>query len=300
MGEPSPGEAAEDARRGQASPSLTLLGQLMGSRGWRLVRADPLAVVGAAVLVVLLFAAILAPWLAPCDPNYVDLSLREAPPSTSHILGTDQAGRDVLSRTIYGSRISLSIAIVAVSISTAIGTVLGVVSGYYGGVVDALLGRLVDALLAFPGLVLIITVASVLGPSIVNTMLIIGLLSWPGLFRLVRAETLALRERDFVLAARAIGATNRRLILHHLVPNTLGPVVVSATFGIAGAILTESSLSFLGLGVSAPAASWGSMLQVAESLYNISHTPWIWIPPGLAILVTVLSVNFLGDALRRF
>ena len=292
-------EATNEATYGQTSTTVVVRGQLAESRTWRLLRADTLGVVGAMVLISLVLVAVLAPLLAPCDPNHVDLSIREAPPSGSHMLGTDQAGRDVLSRTIYGARISLSVAVVAVAISTTIGTILGVASGYYGGIVDAILGRLVDALLAFPGLVLIITVASVLGPSIVNTMMLIGLLSWPGLYRLVRAQTLALRERDFVMAARAIGATGWRIILRHLIPNTLGPVVVSATFGIAGAILTESSLSFLGLGVSAPAASWGSMLQVTENLYNVSYTPWIWIAPGVSILLTVLSVNFLGDALRR-
>ena len=269
------------------------------SQSWREFKRHRLAVLGALVIIALVLIAAFAPWLAPRDPNYVDLPQRVQPPNASYILGTDRAGRDVLSRTMYGGRISLAVGLVAVTISTSIGTILGVASGFYGGVTDAILGRVVDALLAFPGMVLIITTASVLGPSIVNTVFIIGFLSWPGLYRLVRAQVLALREQDFVMAARAIGVPDRRLLLRHLIPNTLGPVIVSATFGIAGAILTESSLSFLGLGVSAPHASWGSMLEVAQSLYNVQHTPWIWIPPGVCILLTVLSVNFVGDALHR-
>ena len=269
------------------------------SRAWREFKRNRLGVVGAVLLILLVLIVALAPILAPRDPNRLDLYIKEQPPSAEYILGTDQVGRDVLSRMIYGGRISLTVAVVAVAISTSVGTVLGVVSGFYGGFVDGALGRVVDAFLAFPSLVLIITVASVLGSSIVNVILIIGLLSWTGLYRLVRAETLSLREQDFIVAARAIGVPIRRQIFRHFIPNALAPVVVHATFGIAGAILTESALSFLGLGVPPPTASWGNMLQSARSLYNIQQTSWMWIPPAIGILLTVLCVNFIGDALLR-
>jgi peptide/nickel transport system permease protein len=243
--------------------------------------------------------AVGAPWVAPHNPNFLDLSARELPPSLAHPLGTDLAGRDVLSRTIYGGRVSLAVALVAVSISTTLGTTLGMISGFYGGRVDAVIGRLVDVLMAFPGLVLIITVASVLGPSLLNTMLIIGLLSWTGLYRLVRAQIYALRHQDFVTAAHALGVPDWMIIVRHLIPNTLAPVVVSAAFGIASAILTESGLSFLGLGVTPPTATWGTMLYDTQSLFYVENTPWIWIQPGLALMFTVLSVNFLGDGLLK-
>ena len=269
------------------------------SRAWREFKRNRLGILGAFILLLLVLIAALAPWIVPRDPNRLDLSIKEQPPSAEFWLGTDQAGRDLLSRTIYGGRISLLVAVVAVAISTSTGTILGVVSGLYGGLVDVALGRVVDALLAFPSLVLIITVASVLGPSIANTILIIGFLSWTGLYRLVRAEVLSLREQEFIIAARAIGVPIHRQIFRHLIPNALAPVVVHTTFGIAGAILTEAGLSFLGLGVPPPTASWGNMLQSAQSLYNIQQTPWIWIPPGIAIMITILCVNFVGDALLR-
>src|SRR5579859_1718916 len=281
----------------RASPAV--LPKREQSRAWRRFKQHRLGPIGGFVLGLLILIAIFAHWIAPYDPNYVDLRNAEQPPSGEHPLGTDLAGRDVLSRTIFGGQISLAVAFVAVTISTTLGTFLGVISGYYGGWVDAVIGRAVDTLMAFPSFVLIITVASVLGPSLLNTMLIIGLLSWTGLYRLVRAQILSLRDIDFITAAKAVGLSDWMLVIRHLIPNTLGPVVVSTAFGIGGAILTESSLSFLGLGVLPPTSTWGTMLNELQGLYYVQSTPWLWVPPGVAIMLTVLSVNFLGDGLLK-
>ena len=219
------------------------------------------------------------------------------PPSPAHLLGTDTLGRDVLSRVIYGARISLLVGFVAVGLATLIGVLVGALAGYYGGVVDAVLMRLVDLMLCFPTLFLILAVIAVLGPSIWNIMVVIGVTGWMGVARLVRAEFLSLREREFVVAARALGASDARLIWRHLLPNALTPVMVSATLGVAGAILTESALSFLGLGVQAPTPSWGNILTMGKD--NLEIAWWLSVFPGLAILVTVMSYNLLGEGIRE-
>jgi peptide/nickel transport system permease protein len=250
------------------------------------------------VLVLGMFAvALLAPWLAPYDPNAIDLKQVLMPPSAAHLMGTDTLGRDVLSRIIYGAQISLQVGFVAVGIATLVGLLVGALAGYYGGWVDQLLMRLVDLMLCFPTLFLILAVIAVLGPSIWNIMVIIGLTGWMGVARLVRAEFLSLREREFVVAARALGASDARLIWRHLLPNALTPVMVSATLGVAGAILTESALSFLGLGVQAPNPSWGNILTMGKD--NIEIAWWLSVFPGLAILVTVMSYNLLGEGIRE-
>jgi len=241
--------------------------------------------------------ALLAPWLAPYDPNLIDLKQVLMPPSPVHLLGTDTLGRDVLSRIIFGARVSLLVGFVAVGISTLIGLLVGSLAGYYGGVVDAVLMRLVDLMLCFPVFFLILAVIAALGPSIWTIMVIIGVTSWMGVARLVRAEFLSLREREFVVAARALGASDARLIWRHLLPNALTPVMVSATLMVAGAILTESALSFLGLGVQPPAPSWGNILTMGKD--NIEIAWWLSVFPGLAILVTVMSYNLLGEGIRE-
>jgi peptide/nickel transport system permease protein len=256
------------------------------------------ALAGAAILLVLVAVAVVGPLVFRLDPYAVDLSAYRKPPSASHWLGTDSAGRDVLSRLVYAARVSLSVGIVAVGIYGAIGIVLGGVSGFYGRWVDSLIMRAGDVVMAFPRLIIIISVASILGPSIYNVMLIIGLLSWPPIARLVRGMVLSLREREFVLAARAVGVGDERIMFRHILPNVLGPILVAATFGTAGAILLEASLSFLGLGVQPPTASWGNMLNAAQSLSILESMPWLWLPPGLMIGITVLSLNFVGDGLR--
>jgi peptide/nickel transport system permease protein len=199
---------------------------------------------------------------------------------------------------LFGARISLSVGLVAVSVYTTLGLLIGSVAGYYGGWVDSLLMRLADVVMAFPSLVLIITIASVVGPSIYNVMLVIGLLGWPPIARIVRGMFLSLRNREFVVAAQATGVPNARLIRRHLIPNVLAPVIVAATYGMASAILIEAGLSFLGLGVQPPTASWGNMLNAAQSITILEGMPWLWVPPGFMIAITVLSLNFLGDGLR--
>jgi peptide/nickel transport system permease protein len=236
--------------------------------------------------------------IAEHDPYTTDLRAYRSPPSADHPLGTDSAGRDVLSRLLHAGRVSLRVGLVAVSIYTAIGIVLGGIAGFYGGWVDSLIMRLADMVLSFPSLIIIIVIVSILGPSIYNVMMVIGALGWPPIARLVRANFLSLRERDFVVAARASGARNLRLIFRHILPNALAPVIVAASFGMAQAILLEAGLSFLGLGVQPPTPSWGNMLTDAQSISVLRSMPWLWLPPGAMIALTVLSINFIGDGLR--
>jgi peptide/nickel transport system permease protein len=264
---------------------------------WVLLWRNRLAISGLALVLGLFAVALLARWLTPYDPDFIDLKQVLMPPSPAHLLGTDTLGRDVLSRIIFGARVSLLVGFVAVGIATLIGVLVGALAGYYGGVLDQILMRLVDLMLCFPTIFLILAVIAVLGPSIWNIMAVIGLTSWMGVARLVRAEFLSLREREFVVAARALGASDARLIWRHLLPNALTPVMVSATLGVAGAILVESSLSFLGLGVQPPTPSWGNMLTMGKD--NIEIAWWLSVFPGLAILVTVMSYNLLGEGIRE-
>ncbi|MGB3327512.1 MAG: oligopeptide ABC transporter permease [Thermomicrobiales bacterium] len=265
---------------------------------WSRFRRHKLAVVGAVVLLLLVIVAIAAPLLAPHAPNAVSLANYRKPPSLDYPLGTDAQGRDVLSRLMYAARISLSVGFVAVAIYVAIGTVLGGLAGYFGGWVDTVIMRVADMVLSFPSIIVIITIVSILGPSILNVMLVIGLMGWPPIARLVRGEFLTLRSRDFVTASRSTGAPNGRIIFRHILPNATTPVIVNATFGIAQAILLEAGLSFLGLGVQPPTASWGNMLNGAQSITTLEEMPWLWLPPGITIIIAVLAINFVGDGLR--
>jgi peptide/nickel transport system permease protein len=264
---------------------------------WGRFRRNRMAITGLALVLGMFAVSIFAPWLAPYDPDHIDLQQVLMPPTGNHLLGTDTLGRDVLSRVIYGSRVSLKVGFVAVGLATVIGLLIGALAGYYGGWVDWSLMRLVDLMLCFPAFFLILAVIAVLEPSIWNIMAVIGLTSWMGVARLVRAEFLSLREREFVAAARALGATDSRLIFRHLLPNALAPVMVSATLGVAGAILTESALSFLGLGVQPPTPSWGNILTAGKD--NIEIAWWLSVFPGLAILITVMSYNLLGEGIRE-
>ena len=257
-----------------------------------------LAVAGLVVLVLLVLLAIFAPYIAPHDPNYIDPRVLDDRPSAVHPLGLDQVGRDVLSRLIFATRVSLSVGVVAVGIYVLIGTVLGALAGYYGGWIDVVLTRLADMVLSFPQIMLILVIVSMVGPSIWNIMIVLGLLGWPSIFRIVRGQFLSLREQDFVQAARAMGARDARIIFRHILPNSMGPILVAATFGTANAILTEASLSYLGMGVQPPRASWGNMLIQAQSITVIENQPWLWVPPGLMIFISVLAINFVGDGLR--
>ena len=257
---------------------------------------NPLALAGSAVILALFAVAILAPEVATHSPNLIDTGSILLPPSPGHLLGTDELGRDVFSRMVYSARISLLVGFVAAGIATVIGVIIGAVAGYYGGIVDGVLMRSTDIMLCFPTIFLILAVIAVLGPSIWNIMTIIGLTSWMGVARLVRAEFLTLKERDFVLASRAVGARDIRVIFRHILPNAMAPVYVSAVLGVGGAILIESSLSFLGLGVQPPTPSWGNMLTAGKDNMDIAW--WLSLFPGLAILITVLGYNLLGEGLQ--
>ncbi len=254
---------------------------------------------GITIIVIMAAGAVFAPLVATHDPVEMDLSPdgRLQGPSMSHFFGTDNLGRDVFSRMVYGSRISISVGFIAVIISLVIGVMLGGLSGYYGGWVDNLVMRVVEVMYCFPTFFLIMMVITFLGPSIVNVMVVIGLTSWAGLCRLVRAEFLTLRERDFVYSARVQGVPDRRVIFRHILPNAMAPVYVSATLSVGAAILIESALSFLGLGVQIPTPSWGNILTSGKNY--IDYAWWLTLFPGLAILLTVLSFNLVGEGLRE-
>lgn len=268
----------------------------LGAVIWRRFKRNKLAVGGAAVVVALAVVALAAPLIAPYDPTDIDIANVLSPPSARHPFGTDDLGRDVLSRMIYGSRISLSVGFVAVGIALTIGLTMGSVAGYYGGKIDPTLMRFVDVMLTFPTFFLMLAVIAILEPGIWTIMVVIGLTSWMGVARLVRAEFLTLKQRDFVLAAKASGAGNLRIIFRHILPNALSPVFVAATLGVAGAILVEAALSFLGLGVQPPRPSWGNILSTGKDYIEVAW--WLSLYPGLAILVTVLGYNLLGEGLR--
>ncbi|HLE42149.1 MAG TPA: ABC transporter permease [Nitrospirota bacterium] len=255
-----------------------------------------LAAAGGALVAVVFILSVFAPFLSPHDPSAIDIKNILIGPSLSHPLGTDDLGRDVLSRMIWGSRVSLKVGFSAVGIATLIGILLGSIAGYYGGMLDSLIMRAVDIMLTLPTIFLILAVIAILEPSIWNIMVVIGLTSWMEPARLIRAEFLSLKEREFVVAARAIGASDGRIIFRHVLPNGLSPILVSATMGIGGAILIESGLSFLGLGVQPPTPSWGSLLASGKD--NIEIAWWLSAFPGLAILLTVLGYNLLGEGIR--
>ncbi len=261
-------------------------------------RRHRLAMVGVVILSLIVLASVFAPVLSPYDPNRVNLSQRSQPPSLQHWFGTDRTGRDVLTRVLYAGRISLTVGVVAVTISLLVGTVLGAVAGHFGGWVDTLIMRAVDVVMTFPAIIILLSLAAIVGPGITQTMLIVGLLGSPIPCRLVRSRMLSLREQEFVMAAKALGATDSRIILKHALPNSFDVLIVYATLGIASAILLEAGLSFLGLGVQPPTASWGNMLNVARNISYLEGYPWEWMPAGAAIVLTVLAINFIGDGLR--
>lgn len=258
--------------------------------------SNPLSLAGFIIIMFVFVLSMLAPVVAPYDPNYIDVKAILLEPSMQHWMGTDGLGRDVLSRMLFGGRISLLVGLVAVGISTAIGILLGALAGFYRGWVDTFIMRIVDVMLSIPSFFLILAVIAFLTPSIINIMIVIGLTSWMGVTRLVRAEFLSLSEREFVMASRTLGAKNARLIFTHLLPNSLTPIIVSAVLGVAGAVLMESGLSFLGLGVQAPQASWGNILTDGKEYIQFAW--WLSLFPGLAILITVLGYNLLGEGLR--
>jgi peptide/nickel transport system permease protein len=263
---------------------------------WRALKRNRLALVGGAIVLCLFVLAVAAPVLAPWDPHRPDIRKILDSPSRSHWLGTDQLGRDVLSRMLYGARVSLAVGFVSVGIATALGIILGATAGYNGGALDAMVMRLVDLMLVFPRFFLLLAVLAFLKPSIWTIMAVIGLTGWMGVARLVRAEFLALKEREFVVWSQSIGASAFRIIWRHILPNAMAPVLVAMTLGIPAAILTESGLSFLGLGVQPPYATWGNILNEGKDAIELAW--WLSVYPGVAILVTVLSYNLLGEGIR--
>jgi peptide/nickel transport system permease protein len=258
-----------------------------------------LAIVGVFLVVAIMLLATLAPLLSPWAPNWIDFSTgARQPPSATHLLGTDVAGRDIWARLLYGGRTSTIVGFGAVGLYLVIGTLLGMLAGFYGGILDQAIMRFTDTILAIPPLLLIIVFVSVVGPSIGSVIVVIALLGWPVTCRLVRGQLLVLRESEFITAARVIGVPDRSILLRHMLPNILGPITVVATFGVATAVLLESSLSFLGLGVRPPEASWGNLITEAVSPVVLNQLWWQWMPAAVAITATVLGVNFIGDGLR--
>jgi peptide/nickel transport system permease protein len=266
------------------------------SRALRQFLRRPTAVMALFFILVLVTVAVFAPLLAPYDPTQTDWLAVRQPPSNEHLMGTDENGRDVLSRVIYGARASLMVGVIAVTIALLIGVPLGLISGYYGGRIDEIIMRVVDAALAFPFLILAIALAATLGPSLTNAMIAIGIASAPIFARLTRGQVLSVRSREYVESARAIGAGDVRIIARYVLPNSIAPILVQSTLAIAEAIIAESALSFLGLGVQPPMPSWGGMLNTAKNF--LSQAPWMAIWPGLGIFVTVLAFSLFGDGLR--
>jgi peptide/nickel transport system permease protein len=263
---------------------------------WRRFRRHRLALVAAGVLFFLAAIVVLAPWIAPYPFDAIDTTQFRKPPSLSHIMGTDDIGRDLFTRVLYGGQISLAIGVFSALVGSGVGTIMGSIAGYYGKAIDNLIMRMTDVAFSIPSLPLLIILSAYAKSAIPVMILVIGLLSWMSTARIVRATVLSIRERDYTLAARAVGAPDPRIIVRHILPNSLAPIIVGATLGVGGAIIAESSLSFLGLGVQPPTPSWGNMLQDSQS--TMASRPWLTIFPGMAILITVLSINFLGDGLR--
>lgn len=265
----------------------------------QMIRRQPLAAIGLALLIVFVACAVFAPWLAPWDPAQLDLTGRLMGPSWAHWFGTDQLGRDILSRTLFGARISLVVAVSVVGLSLAVGLVAGGLAGFYGGWTDTVVNIYVtNAFLALPGILLAIAFVAFMGPGLGNVILALAISGWVGYARLVRAQVMAVKEREFVEAARALGATDLRIMTRHILPNILQPLIVQAAIGMAGAVLAEATLSFLGLGVPPPTASWGSMLNDARS--HLFDSPHLVFFPAMAVMLCVLSFNFIGDALRDY
>jgi len=267
---------------------------------WRLALerflAHRLAVASLAVLLLLVLLVLVGPILSPYNPEHTNLNLRYEPPSARHVMGTDSLGRDLLTRIMFGGRVSLTIGVLAMAVAITLGVVLGGLAGFYGGVADAVLMRFVDMMLSFPRLFLLILFSVFFGGHFLTVVLLLGALSWMGVSRLIRASFLSLKERQFVEAARALAVPNRWIMTRHLLPNALAPIIVAATLGIATAIIAESTLSFLGLGIQPPTPSWGNMLKDAQT--DLAIAPWTAVFPGLAIFVTVVAINFIGDGLR--
>lgn len=269
-----------------------------GKITWRRFCQNKAAVYSMIILVITILIAVLAPVIAPYDPAQTVGAFDESP-SSSFLLGTDDVGRDVLSRLIYGSQVSLIVGIGSVCIYALIGVTLGLLSGYFGGWLDGLIMRMTEVFMSYPQFMIILVIVSLIGPNMMTVMLVMGLMGWPPICRLVRGEVMRIKTIDYVAAAIVTGYSPCTIVFRHILPNVLSPILVNCTFGIAQAILIEAALSFLGMGVQPPASSWGNMLTSAQSIMILSEEPWRWIPPGIAILIAVLTINFLGDGLNE-
>lgn len=278
------------------SPGRVVLNRLLKNK---------LAMVGLGILVIIFLFCFVGPLLSPHSPDAMNFAMKKQPPNSTYWFGTDLLGRDIMVRLMYAGRVSLMVGLIAVSIEVVIGGIVGAVAGFYGGWVDAVLMRIVDIFLSVPFLPMMITLGAMLSDldvspdkRIIFVMIIIGVLSWPSIARLVRGQILSLREQEFMQAAEAVGLKDSRKIFRHLLPNTIPSIIVSATLGIGGAIMTESALSYLGMGVTPPAASWGNMIQAVNNFIDLMQRPWLWVPPGTCIFLTVMAINLLGDGLR--
>lgn len=265
---------------------------------WRRFIRHRLAFAGFVFVVLISAAALLTPWVSPYDPYAMQLTEARKPPSLEHPLGTDKLGRDTLTRVFVGGRVSIAVALAAVGISSSVGSLLGMIAGYRKGWIDAVIMRITDVFMSFPLFVLLIVLVSMIGPSQTNVILILGLFSWMVVARLVRGQVLSVMNEPYIEAAIAAGARGHRIVLRQVMPNAFVPVIVASTLGVANAMLSEAALSFLGLGIQPPTPSWGNMLNAAQSLQVLINEPWVWVGPGAAIALTVLSINFLGDGLR--
>jgi peptide/nickel transport system permease protein len=270
-----------------------------GSRAWGRFKKNRMAVISLVILATLIILALLAPAIAPYDPAEQDLLNRLKAPSADHWFGTDDLGRDVFTRVLYGARVSLSVGIFSVIFNVIIGVSVGAIAGYYGGKVDSILMRFVDIMLAFPQFFLLITVVTLLKPSLFNIIAVLTAFGWMGKARLLRGQILSVKNREYIDAARSMGLPDRRIIFFHVLPNSIAPVIVAAAMNMGSMILTESGLSFLGLGIQPPTASWGNLLQSAQSLKIMVEAPWYPIFPGMMIFITIMCFNFLGDGLRN-
>ncbi len=269
-----------------------------GKITWRRFCQNKAAVYSMIILIITILIAVLAPVIAPYDPAQTVGAFDESP-SSSFLLGTDDVGRDVLSRLIYGSQVSLIVGIGSVCIYALIGVTLGLLSGYFGGWLDGLIMRMTEVFMSYPQFMIILVIVSLIGPNMLTVMLVMGFMGWPPICRLVRGEVMRIKSIDYVAAAIVTGYSPCTIVFRHILPNVLSPILVNCTFGIAQAILIEAALSFLGMGVQPPVSSWGNMLTSAQSIMILSEEPWRWIPPGIAILIAVLTINFLGDGLNE-
>ena len=260
---------------------------------------DRWAMAGSIIVLCIILVVLLAPVLCKYAPETIDNTMIRQAPNAEHILGTDDFGRDIFSRLIYGGRVSMAVAISATVLQLFLGILLGSLAGYFGKWVDSLIMRIADVFMCFPFYIIAVCLAAILGPGLWNTIIILGFLGWPSLCRLVRAEILSIKENDYVMAAKSLGLSSSEIMFRHILPNVLSPVVVSATLSVAGAIMSEASLSYLNLGVKIPQPSWGNMLSAAQSMNTLINEWWRWIPPGLCIVVVILSINYIGEGMRK-